>query len=148
MDNRQLNIISEGQKSLASAIAISWAGAAGGKATHYKIVKLKKETRYYGEPKTTHHFNELKESDDGIQTLILLWHEEQEAKALPYPLELDGAINFISLWLKTAELTRRPDIDGDSEACGWRIFTESWGHVAGHTYAIVGVQPVWAMYGK
>lgn len=37
--------------------------------------------------------------------------------------------------------------DGDYE-CGWRMFTEDWGHVASFHYSIVAVQPAWAMYGK
>lgn len=39
-----------------------------------------------------------------------------------------------------------PDIDGELGK-GWRVFTETWGHVAGRTCAVVAVQACHAMYG-
>lgn len=146
MDNRQVDVTSEGDEALWLAIRLAWPGAAGGKATHYKTVGLAKKTVYYGEP-TSGHSTSTHEVADGTPTLILLWHAERDALPLPYPLELDDAIQFVAGWLRNVPRGRRPNHDGDNGE-GWRVFTESWGHVAGHQYAIVAAQPVWAMYGK
>lgn len=146
MDNRTIDLVSEGDKDLEMALTIIWNNCPGGKATHYKIMKLKRHTQYYGEPKSS-HYSEIKEDPEGMPTLILLWHEEKGAQALPYSLELEEAIHFVKGWLKRVEYDEEPDHDGDNEK-GWRVFTEKWGHVAGHHYAIVGIQPQWASYSK
>jgi hypothetical protein len=146
MDNRTVDIVSEGKKALQHAIGIIWSNAPGGKATHYKIAKYEEKVDYYGTP-TSRHIVSTKESIDGVLTLILFWHAEKDAIALPYPLTEDEAVNFIDGWLTKVEYEGQPDHDGDNGK-GWRVFTEQWGHVAGNHYAIVGVQPVWAMYGK
>lgn len=146
MDNRTLDIVSEGDAPLGLALKLAWSNASGGKATHYKIAKLHEHVEYFGQPTSRHHVVS-RESPDGTPTLILLWHEEKGALPLPYPMELDEAIPFVIGWLKKAPYGEQPDHDGDNGA-GWRVYTEAWGHVAGHAYAIVGVQPAWAMYGK
>lgn len=146
MDNRAIDITTQGTESLALALQLIWDNAPGGKATHYKVVRLREQTRYYGTPATSHH-TELVEAADGTPTLILLWHEERGATALPFPLTRDDAPGFVAGWLKSAEYGREPDHDGSNER-GFRVFTDGWGHVAGHHYGIAGVQPVWAMYGK
>ena len=161
MDNQQIDVTSEGN-GISQILSVIWNSAAiGGKATHYKIMRLSTRVRYYANPSRTpdrencngqpgivvHHFSDLVESPDGVSTLILLWHEEQKSTPLPFPLGLEQAASFISDWLKQAAFGGQPDHDG-SNGKGWRMFTESWGHVAGHHYAIVGVQPAWAMYGK
>ena len=144
MDNRTIDVVSEGD--ISTAIKLIWANAAGGKASHYKIVNLKENIKYYGEP-TTHHFGNIIEDKEGDTTLILLWHDEKEAEKLPFPLDFEGAVSFIKGWLEQVDYGKKPDIDGDCGK-GWRVFTEGWGHVAGHHYAIVAVQPIYAMYGK
>jgi hypothetical protein len=146
MDNRKFDIVSEGDEALAMAVKIAWDNAPGGKASHYKIVNLKEDIRYYGNP-TSHHYQDLKEDMDGIPTLILLWHDERNATSLPYPLDAESATKFIKGWLERVERGEQPDHDGDN-GHGWRVFTEQWGHVAGHHYSILAVQPEWAMYGK
>ncbi len=152
MDNRRIDVTSVGEDALRMALSLVWPGATGGKASHYKIVNLKQVTTYYGEP-THRHLVESKEvteagaKDPGVPTLILLWNAERDALPLPYPLELDETIPFVAGWLKRVPRGSQPDHDGDNDK-GFRVFTESWGHVAGHHYAIVGVQPEWAMYGK
>lgn len=165
MDNLSIDITSEGRESLAHALTVVWPNAAGGKATHYRVVNVSRNCKYYTHeirkgmkanvdlhqecPEqiyVSHHEEELP-ADDGSQTLILLWHEEQNATPLPYPLTLDKAISFVADWLSQADYGSQPDHDG-SNGKGWRLFTNDWGHVAGHHYGIVGVQPAWAMYGK
>lgn len=71
MDNRAIDITTQGTESLALALQLIWDNAPGGKATHYKVVRLREQTRYYGTPATSHH-TELVEAADGTPTLILL----------------------------------------------------------------------------
>lgn len=146
MDNRTIDVTSEGKSALALALALIWANAPGGKATHYKEVNLVRQTRYVGEP-TSSHYTSLKENPAGTPTLILLWSHERDAQPLPEPLDHLAAVKFAKAWLKKANYGREPGHDG-SNGKGWRVFTEDWGHVADHYYAIVGIQPAWAMYGK
>ncbi len=162
MDNQTIDVTSEGGEGIALALGIIWRKAApGGKATHYKVIRTADSTSYYGKaiaPSDTgnvdgvpgvrvRHYRRTVESADGVQTLILLWHEEQGSTPLPFALDCKRAAEFITNWLGQADYGRQPDHDGDNGK-GWRLFTESWGHVAGHHYAIIGVQPAWAMYGK
>ncbi len=148
MDNRQLDITAEGEADLGLAIRLAWPSASG-KATHYKLINLAETVIYSGKPTTSHIITSKEggEGDGGAPTMILLWHAERGALPLPYPLDLEESIAFLAGWLKKVERGDEPDHDG-SNGQGWRAFTESWGHVAGHRYAIVAVQPAWAMYGK
>lgn len=165
MDNQTIDIVSEGDAGILKALEIIWpAAAVGGDADFYRIIKLKPETRYYatkregncesmeancdGLPKYhVHHFTNETECSDGVPTLILLWSEERNATKFPFPLNINQSAQFIVDWLASLDYGRQPDHDG-SNGKGWRLFTESWGHVAGHHYAIVAAQPAWAMYGK
>lgn len=163
MDNFTIDISGEGEGTLAKALEIAFAhNAPGGKATHYNAVRLKEVTRYYSNPAGPklaanldrndalhiHHFNDIQQADDGDLTLVLCWHESKESTPLPFPLGIADAINFVKGWLTNAgDPGSRPDHDGDNGA-GWRVFTGAWGHVAGNSYGIVGVQAIWAMYGK
>lgn len=147
MDNRTIDVTSESKEDLAAAIGIAWNNAAGGKATHYVIKKLSKKVMYYGEPTTHHHSVLLNDKENGVNTMILLWYEHPDATPLPFPLDLDGTINFVRGWLSITPHSTNPDIDGSLKD-GWRIFTEEWGHVCGYSSTIFAVQKQWAMYGK
>jgi hypothetical protein len=149
MDNRTIDILSEGEESLALAIKLTWPNAPGGKAVAYKIARLKKIVKYHknSEGEVLYHSSEWVEAEDGIHSLILFWHHDPKSTPLPYPINLDGAIEFIKGWLDTAEYGKQPDHDGDNHP-GWRLFNESWGHVFGSCYGILMIQPAWAMYGK
>ena len=163
MDNFTIDITCEGDVALAKALEIAFAhNAPGGKATHYSAVRLKEETKYYGVQATerlpsnlreapelhVHHSTNTRRDDKGHLTLMLLWSESKGAMPLPYPMTVADAIPFVKGWLSNAgDPGKAPDIDGDTGS-GWRVFTEAWGHVAGCSYAVVGVQSCWAMYGK
>lgn len=145
MDNRLIDITSEGDEALALALQIVWDNAPGGKATHYKVMSYTDaETEMSGryDIKVETHPDEKP-----LPTLILLWNAEADAMPLPYPLDLEGAINFAKGWLKNAEYGEEPDHDG-SNGKGWRIFNNNWGHVMQLHYGIVGIRPNWAWYGK
>lgn len=155
MDNRQIDVTSEGDEDLRMALTLIWANAPGGKASYYKIVKLVEDVHYYcdtdGKP-YGHRFDlrPLRPTDDpkdGIETLILCWSDEKDAVPLAYPHSLDEAYHFVKGWLRSVKTGSQPDHDGDN-GHGWRVFCDHWGHVAGHHYAICGVQFKWAMYGK
>lgn len=146
MDNRLVNITSVGEDALAMAIRIIWPNCAGQVAKHYKIVNLAEKVEYFGEP-TTRHYTSMREDPNGTPTLILLWHEERGSLPLPYELDVNEAVKFVEGWLNKVPRGSRPDMDGDS-GNGWNVFTDLWGHVAGHHYAFVGIQPAWALYGK
>lgn len=81
-------------------------------------------------------------------TMILYWTMSDKAAPLPYEMGAEETINFVWGWLqKNPPSGRQPDHDGDNEK-GFRIYNESWGHVAGEYQAFVAIAPIWAMYGK
>jgi hypothetical protein len=151
MDNKRIDITYEGDKALESAIGLVWPHP-NSRATHFFVANYKLEVTYHsygtdGKATSTSHSENLRVSPDGTETLILFWRDEGAAIPLPFPMVLSDAINFVKGWLRTRELVDEPDHDG-SNGKGWRVFTEAWGHVAGFHYAICGIQPAWAMYGK
>lgn len=67
---------------------------------------------------------------------------------LPYAMRLEAAIEFVWHWFQTSPpFGPEPDIDGDVRV-GWRVYNEAWTHVDSNSSALVGIQPIWAMYGK
>jgi hypothetical protein len=146
MDNRTIDVVSEGDDDLKTALKLIWPNASSGKATHYKVVRLREKVSYYGKPTDWHDLG-YEEDPDGTPTLILLWSAEKDAPALPYAMDRKQAAQFVLGWLGQADYGSEPDHDGDNDR-GWRVFTDKCGHVVGHQYGIVGVQPAWAQYGK
>ncbi len=163
MDNFNIDITAKGDDTLAKALEIAFThNAPSGKATHYSVLRLTRETRYYAYPATeripenlngatglsVHHCTDTRQNDKGHLTLVLLWHKDKDAAPLPFPMKIEDAIPFVKSWLANAgDPGEAPDIDGDLRT-GWRVFTEAWGHVAGCSCSIVGVQSCYAMYGK
>lgn len=165
MDNFRIDVCGEEDEGLEMALRIAFMhNAPGDKATHYRVLDLVEEVQYFGNPATNqkglhenvngipgklvHHLERCKEQAGGKRTLILLWSDAKGALPLPFPLEVGDAIPFVKGWLKTAgDPGPEPDTDGDLRR-GWRVFKEAWGHLAGCSYSIVGVQAAWAMYGK
>jgi hypothetical protein len=166
-DNFGVTVCSEGRVHFDAAVRIAWASAAGGKATHYltpipahncieccgsgKGYALSLEQEW-----ETVSFRCKECSGSGKKPaksgIVLLWHEDVvhgvPALALPYPLTVDAAINFLDHWLNCAEFPPQPDHDG-SNGRGFIVTTgDFWGHVEGSHYAFVGIYPNWQMYGK
>ena len=166
-----IDVTAEGKAALAHALALIWPSAAGGKAVHYRDVIVARRVTYYahepvdnerfpanvnthlGKPPQIHISHNSDEvvvttgPEAGTRTLILLWHADGPSLALPFQLKLDAAVEFVHSWLESIDYPPEPDHDGSNHK-GFRAFTDSWGHVAGHRYGIVGIQPAWAMYGK
>lgn len=169
MDNRSIDVSNEGSEKFAMAMNLIWPHA-NTKATHYKIARIERKITYYLRKPGVHpgpfggncdipncnlddiQFVASHYSTDEIvpgkpNTLILLAYEENDALKLPYPLNLKQTTEFGLGWLDEVEYDDQPDHDG-SNGKGWRLFTNYWGHVANYHSAIVGIQPIWAMYGK
>lgn len=137
MDNYKFDITAEGKETLAHAVAIAFPKTR--KATHYAVQRLIQSK--------TEYITEWKEDPKGVPTLIFFWYEDKAATKLPYDLDRDSAIEFVTQWLRQADYGRQPSHDGDNGK-GFRIFSETWGMVRGYQSSFVAIQPAWAMYGK
>jgi len=120
MDNRQIDITSEGEEdfNLAMRLAMKTNETVG-----YRIFE---------------------------NNMILYWSESKhkEFQPLPYKMNYEQTVNFVWGWLeKTKPLLKEPDHDGDN-AYGFHIYNESWGRVCGEWQAFIAIEPIWAMYGK
>lgn len=122
MDNFRFDITWEGEHNFRSLVKL-FVSRKCDKVTHYEI--------------------------DPDYGMILYWTKPSRPAAMPvpYPMGVDGAVDFVWNWLKTADYQEEPDHDGDNGR-GWRIFNEDWGHVKGEWAATIAIQPCWAMYGK
>ncbi len=94
---------------------------------------------------------------DGKAGLVFFWVDPNMPDAYPLPneMDVDGAIEFAWQWLgsfnrQTIEIYagKEPDLDGDVELGGFRVYNEAWGHVLGQFAAIVAVQPEYRLLGK
>lgn len=87
----------------------------------------------------------------GERRLVLYWVDPEKSvegyHPFPAPVDAEAAAPFIRAWLDVVDYGRQPDHDGDN-AKGWRVYNESWGHVAGRFQAFVAIEPAWFMYGK
>src|SRR5512142_460112 len=168
MDNRTLDVVSEGRRHLELAMTVAWAD--DHQATHYRIVNVREKTDYHWHPKgpvvealtkqaravtdrgnvpgpelrvvidedkefaaavlrllggpalCTHHYTQTVEDPKGRPTLVLYHSAASGAQALPFPLDLDGAVSFVWGWLTTSvDYGREPDHDGDNSR-GFRVF--------------------------
>lgn len=165
MDNRCIDATGESRTELEHLLQFIWTGVPGGLATHYLATPVVRKTTYYsheitadspgnverpvgGKPLLISHYDaDQTMAAGGTSTLILLWHQERDGIALPYPLDSKNVGDFVAGWLANASYGGEPDHDGSNHK-GFRLFTDGWGHVAGYRYGIVGVQPAWAMHGK
>lgn len=87
---------------------------------------------------------------DDEHGLVFRWHDGSSSRSstkFPTPVNAEAACDFAWGWLRTQDYGKQPDHDGDNGK-GWRIYNESWGHVASDHYAFIAIQPAWAMYGK
>lgn len=143
-DNFSIDLTAElgddGLVTLRQAIEIVFRhNAPGGKATHWVEIQIDDApTEWMG-------------ASSNRPALILLWSQESLQKGacqpLPVALRADGAFEMVRRWLEEADPGPMPDLDGDA-GNGFRIFTNHWGHAGGFHYAVLGVSPAWALYGK
>jgi len=88
---------------------------------------------------------------------VLLWvHNAGDgSNAFPCPLSADAAVSMVWEWLE-GEQAKGMKFEGWDADCdhdghnsmGWRVFTGDWGHIAGNTYAICAIRPVYLWHGK
>lgn len=143
MDNFQIDVVAEGEKTLVELFEIAFRhNSAGGTAVAWNEVEIPfKGVEYLGDTSPTR------------PTLVFYWHYEEKEKTvrLPSPISPTLAARFAMEWISELKRVKRlpnePDIDG-SVGHGFRVFTEDWGHVQNNGYAIIAVQFVWATYGK
>lgn len=147
MDNRIIDVTSQGQEALALAVQLAWMDGFGDKVSHYKEINLVKTVVYVGSSPTNYHYTDLSPAADGVPTLILARSYDAGMLPLPYPMSMNEAIPFVYGWLKNANPGPQPDHDGHNEE-GWRLFNTNLSGGAECRNALFAVQPVWAMYGK
>ena len=126
MDNRHISVQSTGRKAFDLAFQLLFEGSPGGAALHY-----------FEDPK---------------KGLVFLWSYDEQRKSIPFPTPLGWkeAADLAWTWLLNQPKEKYQEVldhDG-SNGKGFRVYNEDWGHVAGSHYAICGVLPVWAWYGK
>ena len=124
MDNRQIDIRSEGEADFKLAMQIA--------------------TNKYNGLKTVGYSIELEGS-----TMVLYWSNKHEKMIqLPYEMDAKEITDFVWGWLqKTKPIGPAPDHDGDN-GHGFRVYNEAWGHVMHRWEAFIAITPIWAMYGK
>lgn len=162
-DNFKVEVRSSGRDHFDSAVRMAFANAPGGKATHFVSPIAERSCGKCSDGNTGHwiekEYCEFKCSKCGgtgkrppHPGMVLLWHEDSiagvKASLLPYPLNVDGAVDFLWRYLESADFGKQPDHDG-SNGKGFIVSTgDFWGHVEGSHYAFIGVYPDWQMYGK
>lgn len=119
MDNRQITVKAEGKDSFDLAMRLAF----------------KKFTKAKG--------YQVKDN-----TLVFYWADYKEMTKLPFEMKVEDAINFAWAWLENTPIsTKQPNHDGDNGK-GFMVYNDSWGHVFNAFEAIIGITPIWAMYGK
>jgi hypothetical protein len=144
MDNRHISIQSQGKKAFELAMQLMFDNAPGGKANYYC-------------DHPTYGFVLFWSGDYG-NTLGPLhdWGKEDPKPLsvpivkLPYPMSVKAATELAWEWLQEQPDDKYQDYcdhDG-SNGHGFKVYNEYWGHIGNSHYAILGVIPVWAWYGK
>ena len=146
MDNRSIDIQDDGrlEKWLSCAIGsrsvVGWSEGENDNGVEFggkfgipkKVYKRKRLILYWTEP---HYKVNNKEKRGGGFTKF------------PHELKVPELTPVIQIWLDHADYGPQPDHDGDNGK-GFRIYNESWGHIAEMWEAFLAIQPCWAMYGK
>ena len=126
MDNKRLDIITEGRANFALAMRLAC-------GNHRKTVAYLSGKYLLAD------------------TLMLFWTLPKPnihgACQLPHEMTCDEATEFAWGWLQHADYGEEPDHDG-SNGKGFRVFNEAWGHVNNRYEIFCAIQSLWAMYGK
>jgi len=137
MDNRIISIQSEGRHDFNLGFQLMFGKSAKLKATHYFEHPSKGFILLWNEYKWRF------EQPTGISNIL-------SASKLPYAMGWEAASDLAWGWLQEREEDEYQEyLDHDgSDGKGFRIYNEQWGHVADCSYAILGLIPVHAWYGK
>ena len=142
MDNKRINIASEGRKAFDLAFQLAFEGCPGRKATHYLEHPTKGFLLFWHEDVFTD--NEVNVANGNVTYVRTVAHK------LPFAMDWKAASDLTWGWLserKDDEYQDWCDHDG-SDGHGFKIYNEAWGRIAGSAYAFMGVIPIWAWYGK
>jgi hypothetical protein len=128
MDNRVISIQSNGRKAFDLAFQLLFED---GCLTHMRA------THYFEHP---------------TNGLVLLWYEDKDHNAikLPVPLSWKESADLAWTWLQKQPKEKYQeylDHDGDNIKA-FKVYNETWTHVAGSHYGILGVIPIWGWIGK
>lgn len=87
-----------------------------------------------------------------VPRLLLFWCNPETSKVKGYnrficKSNAAEVSPMVEKWLRGVEYGPEPDHDG-TNAKGWRVYNENWGHVAGMWEAFAAIEPAWLMYGK
>ena len=172
-NNFSVRVASEGRGHFEAAVRLAFSGnAPGKKATHYlNGLPARKCRECFGKGSNSIHlfgqdsveWKDRKNVDIPCRVcngkpdllpasaMILYWTEPGKhvgAERLPFPITVDGAVNFLWDWLQDVEYEKQPDHDGDNHK-GFIVTTgDFWGHCEGAWESILMVTPYWQMYGK
>jgi hypothetical protein len=167
-DNFSVQVISEGKEHFEAAVRLAFSNALGGRATHYLngIPEHKCDDCFgTGKVAVTLSYTPEYVSMDAICTscrgkgitsaksgLILFGSLEDKVRgvvptALPFPLTVDTAPDFLWNWLMSLDYTKEPEHDGSNKKGFFVTTGDQWGHVE-NSFAFLGVYPAWQMYGK
>lgn len=132
MDNFQIDVTAEGKASLRQVLELAFRhNSPGGMTSYWSEVSFPSQSK--------------------CKALVLFWSDEKNQKTplqkFPSPLDPEGASELVWRWLAAADYGKEPDHDGDNGK-GFRACCGAWGKFENLAYSIVGIVPVWAMYGK
>jgi len=139
VDNFSIDITAEDRETLRDVLRVVFRhNAPGRKTSHWMELEVSAKSEWLN-------------AGGRRKALVLLWSEERRDGAdlwrFPVPLDADGAAEMVWRWLEEADRGSEPDHDGDNGK-GFRVYCDFWGHFEGLHYAIAGIVPAWAMYGK
>ena len=123
MDNRVIDIRSEGREAFDMAVRLLFDNAPGGKAESY-------------------YKNE--------KGLVFRWKDGDGSTALVCPMGWKETADLAWAWMESVPERDRGDFcdhDGDN-GHGFHVYCEAWGHIGDDHYAFMAVRPIWAWYGK
>ena len=148
MDNMSLDILSEGQENFRRALGLAlFDGDRYRCASHYAVVPPDKE-------RVPASSNSVGVVGRTAPTLVLFWSEPPTfAPAQPQSFlvsDFDTVAGLCWKWLEDnkATLERAWTVGDVWNRFGWRLWTDSWGHLEESVYALAAIRPYAAWIGK
>lgn len=148
-DNFRLYVQSGGWEHFVAAMKLAFAAAPGGKATHCAVTKENGLVLFWSNPGKVYP-NKACPKPGERYTPRPPDVPPAAIKALPFPMQCEGATRFAWEWLNgEADYGEKDWQDDDvSEERGFVVYNQDWGHVMDSPYGFVGVLPAWQWYGK
>lgn len=150
MDNRIINIQSEGQSSFNMAMNLLIEGSPGKRMEAFAVLPSLEE-------RCTHNPSRTNVQGKSSNTLVLFWSRPSNSVWTPFVqnlrLKLRGIQEYAWEWLVAQDEKREEYLgdnvfDGSLGKEGFKAFCEEWGHVGEERRAFAAIRPMWAWYGK